>query len=341
LFNRSHACLRKQLTRVFRVADVFVDRLFEAEKTLREVATSIQLVTSPQSTATPLDVARTARNVVRRLHEVTDSLANLKDRLKDKSIFSVAVPAGSDVVEVLVDSLTLIRIASVGISPDNPDEDLPERVGIAGLAVSDFEARLDSLVKRITGERCIYLYERKPSAILNNVAACLHRLAEYFSRTTVTRGKCNVVTGSSEVAVRFCELWDSLTERFNALGLYGERDYAALKAWIYNDRVYLRVGSAQGHRTEVDFTSPGGVRYYDEDRDVNRIVARLLGKCGLSCTDLKDGVICKGNVASSYACVAKALAQATSMDLRLNDPQEFIKNEKVADALLRRIARSI
>ena len=50
---------------------------------------------------------------------------------------------------------------------------------------------------------------------------------------------------------------------------------------------------------------PGGVRYYDEDRDVNRIVARLLGKCGLSCTDLKDGVICKGNVASSYACVAK------------------------------------
>jgi hypothetical protein len=39
--------------------------------------------------------------------------------------------------------------------------------------------------------------------------------------------------------------------------------------------------------------------------------------------------------------LAKALAQATSMDLRLNDPQEFIKNEKVADALLRRIARSM
>jgi len=92
---------------------------------------------------------------------------------------------------------------------------------------------------------------------------------------------------------------------------------------------------------ELYLGGPGGVRYYDEDRDVNRIVARLLGKCGLSCTDLKDGVICKGNVASSYACVAKALAQATSMDLRLNDPQEFIKNEKVADALLRRIARNM
>ena len=116
--------------------------------------------------------------------------------------------------------------------------------------------------------------------------------------------------------IRLCKLWDGLTDRLKKMDLMWEQDYAMLLCRMEGDRAEVRVGSAEGHVTHVDLKERR-ISYYDRDDDVNRVMKRLFeemagAKCelapgeGVFCSDVKD-----------FEGAFKAMAFATSMDLRI------------------------
>jgi len=197
-----------------------------------------------------------------------------------------------------------------------------------GISVGTEEAlkELDQAVREVTGRSCRYAVSNTVASALNDIAACVHRLAEYLlsqSSGPERVGKCDVLRGSSRQAVDLCARWSMATEELKRRRLYQWDDYSALWGYTLDNEVYLKVGSAEGHRTHIDLNQ-GTLRYYDNDGAVNRVMARLLSEeAGLSCEVLDDGVACTGVDPENADRAAAALAFATSMDFRLKWPEDY------------------
>jgi len=122
--------------------------------------------------------------------------------------------------------------------------------------------------------------------------------------------------------IRFCKIWDKVTDYFFDLELYYSRDYERLRCFMEDGRAELRVGSAPGHAARLDLEK-GTFEYYDDDDSVNLILYNMLREKGFTCRyEPQKGVFCNG-VRENLEELAKALATATSMDLRLRFPEDF------------------
>lgn len=187
--------------------------------------------------------------------------------------------------------------------------------------------KLEEAVVKLVGKRCRYRISNRLSSILNDLTSCIHRVAEYVSSLkTERRGKCNIVSPSYK-GLAFCLTWDKAVRENREYRLYDGHDYDSLEGWVVGDKVYLRVGSAEGHRTLVDLGS-GTLEYWDTDEPVNEVMKNLLEMyAGLNCRKHEYGVSCTGVTEDNMKKVALALSMATSMDLRIKDPDRYWDTE--------------
>ena len=176
------------------------------------------------------------------------------------------------------------------------------------------------------GERCTWLcgeVEKEKytvSAAVNDLSACIHRLADKLAVLEKmfrhSHGKCLWSDDADPTLVEACKAWDETTVKFLNNRLYDSSDYAALRGWIRGRRAEFRVGSTPGHKTHLDLER-GRVEYYDTDRDVSEEMKKLFEEEGLKCEVTYEGCFCEGLTEENAARVARVLASATSMDLRI------------------------
>ena len=192
--------------------------------------------------------------------------------------------------------------------------------------------RIEERVMRVTGRPCRWgkqLGEARLryTLLVNDLAACVHVLAQHLLEKGPERveGRCAIARGAEPEAVEACRAWDETVSALDRRRMYEGSDYAALKGFVVDGKVQLRVGSAAGHLAEID-VKEGIVRYYDTDEPVNSVLGRLMVKyAGGRCRwyDPEEG---GGIVKPSLICkvrdpkkAAKVLAFATSMDYRIGD----------------------
>ena len=199
---------------------------------------------------------------------------------------------------------------------------------------------LDENCKKVFGTRCTWLYGRiEPyslNAMVNDASATIHRIAEKLREVVeeemegLERIGRIVLRNTSRHLVELAKELSRMWEENNKNDLYDVEDYSSLVGYCSGDRCEFRVGSAKGHMTHVKTVDDKiRVEYYDLDRDVNRVMKKLLedvAEC--TCRLREDGVEClcpkeKGKE------VAKVLSLATSMDFRLTDPDDFWSRDDI------------
>ena len=223
-----------------------------------------------------------------------------------------------------------LEYAGAGITEENPNSRIP-------VPRSVYE--MNDVFRELFGENCIYTpvgaRDTTPAMIINDVASCVHRLAEHMSRSEKGYERCIVVRDGK--ARKLCREWDDFASIAYAEGLYNDMDERYLKGWIVCDRLYLRVGSANLHRTYIDLDR-GVVDYYDRDPPVNEVMKSMFERVGLSCRLLPndEGVECTGVNEGNARKVVAVVALATSMDLRLSSPDAFYD-----DVVYDRMARAL
>ena len=302
----------------------FARGLFDLEARLRELATDMQL-------------GENYNKVEREYREDTEALNKAVESLYETRTYS-RTPFGSDLENILKLSSKLLEVAGAGITEENTNG------RVVTHEVKEMLNELDSTVYNLTGEHCVYGASDRAASVVNDVAACIHRTAEFVSKVSKPVkevGKCEIVEPNSE-GEELCTLWDRYTEENNKDKLYAYDDYAYLKGWVVGNKVYIRVGSAGGHRAFVDLKS-GKLDYYDHDREVNETMKEMLESAGLSCKFLPDneGVECTGVTKDKLKPVAAALSLATSMDMRIGrrinsrspDVINLIVKDKFADII--------
>jgi len=197
---------------------------------------------------------------------------------------------------------------------------------------------IEEKVKHVAGRPCRWgkhLGEARLryTLLVNDLAACVHVLAQHLLEKGPERveGRCAIAKDAEPEAVEVCKAWDETVNALHERRMYRGNDYAALKGFVVDGRVQLRVGSAEGHLAEID-VKKRVVRYYDTDAPVNNVMGRLMveyagGRC--SGYDPEEGggvekpsLICKVRDPKK---AAKVLAFATSMDYRIGD--------RISDAL--------
>ena len=152
--------------------------------------------------------------------------------------------------------------------------------------------------------------------------------------------------------VKGCRVWDELTSRLqnkritydnNPIHFYSFHDYDSLRCRIEGTHAEVTVGSASGHKAHIMLTPNGWeLQYYDTDELVNEVMHKILTeKLNLNCEKVREfGVFCKGFGEEKITPIFKALAMATSMDLRLDfcehalldtteDPIKYCKNREL------------
>jgi hypothetical protein len=208
-----------------------------------------------------------------------------------------------------------------------------------GLTAQERMKELERADKKLDEvERRVKLYAGRPcrwgkqlgearlrhTLLINDVAACVHVLAQYLLEIAPERveGRCFVARSAEPEAVEVCKEWDVFVERANRRRLYLPSDYVALKGFVTDGRVQLRVGSTFGHLAEID-VKRRSVKYYDTDWHVNKLTARLLeeyagGKCklerGREAGVDRPSVECEG---VDPRRAARVMALTTSMDERI------------------------
>jgi hypothetical protein len=195
------------------------------------------------------------------------------------------------------------------------------------------DEELDEVERRVklyTGRPCRWgkqLGEARlrHALLVNDVAACVHVLAQHLLEIEPERreGRCFISKSAEPEAVEACREWDRAVGFFHGKNLYIPPDYAALRGYVTDGRVQLRVGSAFGHLAEID-VKRRSVRYYDTDLHVSRHTARLLeeyagGRCRVVGREEGGGVDrpsveCEG---VDPRRAARVLALTTSMDERI------------------------
>jgi hypothetical protein len=297
--------------------------LFDAERALREAATELQL-RGPQAGRDAMRVAREA--------------------IKSMSNFLLKHCGGGGAPASLCDTVRMAKEVAVELAERWSS---PAELRRLDRALDDVERE----VARLTGSRCRFravaegAWAPSPASLLNDLAACVHRLAEWAAglRPAAREGRCVVVEGASADAVEACREWDRAARHFFLRGKVHAVDEPALAGWVVGRRVYLRVGSSVGHRAELDLAERR-LRYYDVDLDVAEELGRLLeAYSGSRCRVSEEGA--RGGAAPALECelgdplrAARALAAATSMDIRM---ETFASSyvERVVEECAERVAR--
>jgi len=286
------------------------DRLLEAESELRKLATEVQMSGSIEK----LD------EWMGRISEVGDVLweaENSVDFLRRAAEEDPILDALQDVVRYAREATDEIRKALKYAYEPDP---------VIDSRVEEKLEELDAAVRKLTGEGCRYrltpAVASKLSARLNDLASCIHRAAERILGAVRKIGRCDITANASRAAVKACAAWSAAADKLYDRGLYSGQDADYLWGYVVGDKVYLRVGSSEGHRTVIDLKS-GTLDYYDTDEEVNEAMKRLLEKVGLSCEKRSDGVTCRGVNPSNAHRAAEVLAFATSMDFRIKEPIKY------------------
>jgi len=283
--------------------------LLDAERRLRELATEMQLRGSLER----------ARRYERWMYDAMGALEDAYGAIASATgAFEGEVPQPLAAAEEAVDAAmrALRRVID--------DYRFPPEVNPPYSA--ETEKALDELeesVRKLTGGGCRYRASNRVTSALNDIASCIHRAAEHLLKLNVRNvGRCDVMEGADPAAARACAMWSAVLEHASRLGIYEREDYESTWGYAVGGSVYLRVGSAEGHRTHLDLER-GKLRYYDYDDYVNRAMKRLLeGEAGLRCRLLDDGVECTGLTPENAERAAAVLAFATSMDFRIGNPFE-------------------
>ena len=202
-------------------------------------------------------------------------------------------------------------------------------------AIFGIRARMmNKASKRMTGEGCATYYKKGDpyplSMMVNDTTQCYHSLLREYEKLSgakwKTIGKCTIKEGEEEKEeektdkdiIDACSQWDKTTEKFNKNNLYSHGDYAPLNALCWDKKCEITVGDAPGHRTHLELDK-GTVDYYDNDKVVNETMHRLFSNAGLRCKIRDDGVSCTRLDRKNIKDVAKRLAGATSMDMRMSN----------------------
>ena len=182
--------------------------------------------------------------------------------------------------------------------------------------------------------------------LVNDVAACVHVLAQHLLERGPERmeGRCAVARGARREAVEVCREWDGAVSALYGRDVYEYADYNALRGFVVDGRVQLRVGSAEGHLAEIDLEE-GVVRYYDTDEPVNRVMGELMARyagatCELSFDEdagvSKPSLVCK---VGDPKRAARVFALATSMDVRIRRHAYNILSEMERSCIERRLTK--
>ena len=298
--------------------------MLDIEKSFRELATALQL-----GRGTWADVSSTfriAEEMLERVREqakriLEDPYAERDDRAAAAAILSIV-----DTVRESIDRLRkeMYTCMKMGLDPRSC------RVDYTPIY------RLEQEVMKHVGKACAFKVSDMFTSALNDLAACVHRVAESAMRSFEWRreGKCYFAPSATPEARLLCRMWDLATEVLAENQMYHPEDVRALLGYAVGDKVYLAVGSAEGHRTEVDLEK-GTLNYYDEDRKVNELVAERLARAGLACEIHDFGVTCSGvkKDPRQLAEIAAVLAEATSADFRITYGYKSLRFDLVAKHL--------
>jgi hypothetical protein len=299
-------------------ASKYVQPLYDAEKLLREIASFLQ-----EAKATP-GMLRKSREKIRQYEEKLTDLnreiivaGDALDRLTEN------MPMINKHHSILEDYGEVGRI----LIPLKMDlHDCTEELCEAILTKTD---ELRSKVNRyIKGECAFNPSSRDLALVANDVASCIHRFADWLTQNVAGESmpdapKCYILAGANETIKEACKEWNKLSDYFNSVGLYQEVDYTPLQGVAQNDRLYLRVGSAGGHATELNLKE-GKIRYYDYDEPVNIAMEELFeDQAGVTCSRKEDGVECSELTENNIKEAARAAAAATSMDFRIRHPASY------------------
>jgi len=285
-------------------------KLLDLEKSLRELATDLQL--GRKSLVTGIRDVRYSETILEEARSIANQVREDPYVEKDDKI---AADAAFRVLELVREGLqkletAMAACASRGLSPRECKIDY------------SVVYKIENAVMELTGKPCAFKVSDTVTSALNDIAACVHRLAEkVFTSFEWTRdGKCYFAPSATEDAKLLCKMWEVATEELHEENMYHEADYKMLFGYAVGDRVYLTVGAAEEHRTEIDLAR-GTLKYYDVDKPVNMLIAKRLEEAGLSCRVHDFGVECTGvrkDDREQLAKIALAIATATSADFRLS-----------------------
>ena len=293
------------------------------EKLYRELAADLQL--GRRGWVDAISLVEKSLDIMTATREIADKIRASPYAERDDKLTADAVSRVMEVVQKSVDKLLReMRLCLArGIPPRNCEIDYT------------LVYEIERAVMELTGRACAYKTRNTVTSALNDIAACIHRLAEktLSSFEWSREGKCYLAPSASEDAKLLCRMWDRAADEFYREGMYHPSDYRALFGYAVGDRVYLALGSAEGHRAEIDLAE-GTVSYYDEDRAVNELVARRLEEeARLKCEVRHWGVKCSGvkrGDREQLAKIALALAEATSADFRLTRGMKSMHSEIIA-----------
>jgi len=273
---------------------MLLDYLYEAEKALRELATAKQLNRDIKYQQ------KLAEKAADRLHKARYECYQLSEAIENFPYMDC----------YLVEKIEMAPF----IEPKKTEK-------LSDAAKEYIRAVCDEIEGRLR-LKCAYRASESDASYINDLASCLHRVIEdiekHIGKRIPETRKCYASKDANPVLVEICKEWDYFAERSYARGLYSEEDYEALFAHLGKEEGIFRVGSAAGHATHINLKEKK-VEYYDDDRVVNRIMKKLFEEKGMSCSYTPEGIECKFEKLNPRE-VAKTLAAATSMDLRLENP---------------------
>lgn len=287
--------------------------LFKLEEMFRNLATDLQL-----NRATWYNVPKViseAKSIIENVKSAAERIVKERPIMSEEYVIADQVLRITEDVQRALETLSRARIDCMGRGLD------PKSCTVNMYDV----LKLENDVMRLTGTACAFKASNTYTSFMNDLSSCIHRVAEKVSEGLKweLREACRIAPNSSREAVDFCLTWSKMTELLYNNKLYHYDDFGELAGWVIGDKVYLRVGSASGHRTEVDLKS-GTIKYYDTNDNVNEMIASFLEEHGLKCNVIYGiGVECEGLSRENYRNVAMDLAFATSMDLRLSNPSMF------------------
>ena len=292
-----------------------LDHMFLIESDMRQTATELQL--NPEESAVRADEALS--HAYKTVSDVL--LEDLDQLLRYYNVYSVD---GFDLVklrrflELYRDAVAELRRSIDIFGPGT------QRVVRNKDVVEKLLNDLENLCVELAGVRCRFRAGDSLPSYLNDLASCMHRVAEAFAEKWANAEQSFFyVVISPGRGEKLARLWAKAVYKASEDGLYHAEDAGVQFAWVTGDAVYLKLGSAAGHRTYVDFAT-GKLEYYDTDIDVNYVVAMLLTDLAkMKCEATKMGVFCEGASEIYAPEIASVLALAISMDYRLGRPEEF------------------